>query len=265
MDKKTVITVLLLLALVLLAGEVFAEAPKVTGTASAGVFSRYIFRGYELSKDSISVQPAVSISYAGFSAAFWGSIDGNETATQSFIPDRPGRKSFNETDLTLGYTYNIGKAGLTGGYIYYGTKYTSETEELFVTVSYDIITKPTLSVYRDITSYPGTYINLTLAHSLPVYKESTLDLSASAGYFVGEDEYFRTTDPASGAPGRKYSAFHDGMIKAGLTIPVARGISLQPTAQYWFPLSNDARKHGHNPNGHLDNTFVPGLTITYNF
>lgn len=263
--KKITISIFVLFALAFMASNLYAEEAKVTGSASLGVFNRYIFRGYELSTNSAAIQPALSISYAGFSAGFWGNIDSNETATQSFVPDRPDQKSFNEVDLTLSYTYTIGKLGLTGGYVYYGTKYTNETEELFVTATYDIITKPTLSIYRDITSYPGTYINLSLAHSLPVYKEITLDLGASAGYFIGDDDYFRTTDPTSGALGKHYSAFHDGMVKAGFTIPVTKSFSVQPLVQYWFPLSSDAKKHGHNPNGHLDNTFVTGLNAVFTF
>ncbi len=242
-------------------GTLYAEEAKVTGSASVGVFSQYMFRGYELSSGSAVIQPALSISYKGFSAGFWSNIDSEENGTQSFVPDRPGRKSFNETDLTLSYTYSMGKVGLTGGYIYYGTKYASETEELFLSATYDIITKPTLTVYRDITSFPGTYINLSLSHSVPVYKDISLDLGASAGYFAGDDDAFRTDV----GTGKKYAAFHDGMLKAGFTIPVLKNTSVQPIAQYWFPLSGKAKEHGYNPNGHLDNTFIYGVNMTYNF
>lgn len=238
------------------------EDQRISGSISAGVFNRYIFRGYELSSKSFVVQPAVSLSYKGFSVSFWGNIDSNEHATQSFIPDRPGRKSFNETDLTLGYTYHIGEFTFTGGYIYYGTKYAAETEELFVSSSYDIITKPTLTVYRDIASYPGTYINFSLSHSEKVYKNITLDLGASAGYFARDDDNFSTE---GGAGKIKYSAFHDGMVKACFTIPVIKNMSVQPIAQYWFPLSDKAKRHVYNPNGHLDETFVYGTNLVYNF
>ncbi|MBI4683736.1 MAG: hypothetical protein HY755_00875 [Nitrospirae bacterium] len=239
----------------------FAEEAKVTGSASMGVFNRYIFRGYELNTNSVAIQPALSVSYSGFSVGFWGNIDSNETSTQSFVPDRPDKKSFNETDITLSYTYPIGKLSLTGGYIYYGTKYAAETEELFAILAYDMLLKPTLSVYRDITSFPGTYVNLAIAHSIGVGKDMTLDLGASAGYFAGDDDAFKTET----GTGKKYRAFHDGMVKAGLSIPVLKNVTLQPIVQYWFPLSDKAERHGYNPNGHLDDTFVTGLNMTYNF
>ena len=237
------------------------EEPKITGSISTGIFNRYIFRGYEFGSKSAVIQPAVSVSYKGFSVSFWGNIDSDEHGTQSFVPDRPGKKSFNETDVTLSYTFAIDKLSLVGGYIYYATKYAAETEELFISASYDIITKPTLAIYRDIASYPGTYINFSLSHSEKVYKDITLDLGASAGYFAGDDDAFKTEV----GTGKKYRAFHDGMVKAGFTVPIAKNVSVQPVAQYWFPLSDKAKRHGYNPNGHLDETFVYGINLTYSF
>jgi hypothetical protein len=260
MEKLKIFVFTMLFVVSFSAANVYAE-DKVTGSASVGVFNRYVFRGYELSSNSIVIQPAISISYKGFSAGFWGNIDSNQTPTQSFVPDKEGRKSFNEVDFTISYTYNIEKLALTGGYIYYSTKFAPETEELFLSVSYDILTKPTLTIYRDITSFPGTYINLALSHSEKIYKDITLDLGASAGYFSGDDEYFKT----KGGTGKKYRDFHDGMIKAGFTIPVAKNFSIQPVAQYWFPLSDKAKREGYNPNGHIDNTFVSGINMTLSF
>ena len=93
-----------------------------------------------------------------------------EKATPSFVPDRPGQKSFNETDLTVSYACDVGKLGLTAGFIYYGTKYTAETQELYVGASLDVPGSPALTIYRDIDAYPGTYVLLTLAHAVALKK-----------------------------------------------------------------------------------------------
>lgn len=246
------------------------EEPPVSGSVSIGVFNRYVFRGYELSADSFVIQPSVSVSYKYFSASLWGNIDSNENATQSFVPDRADQKSFNETDLTLSYTYAIDKLSLTGGYIYYGTKYAAETEELFFTASYDTLLKPALSVYRDINEYPGTYVNFALSHSVLLYNEITLDLGASAGYFSGSEDYWNTYESSTGGyTGKKYSAFHDGMVKAGFTVPIAKNVVIQPAVQYWFPLSGKAEKEidgvSYNHNGKLDDTFVVGVNMAMSF
>ncbi len=238
----------------------FAE-DKIEGSASVGIFNRYVFRGYELSSDSIVIQPAISLAYKGFSAGFWGNIDTDGNPTQSFVPDREGKKSFNEVDLTLSYTYQIDKLSLTAGYIYYGTKYAQETEEIFISASYDVIANPKLSIYRDITSYPGTYLNISFSHSEQIYRDISLDLGASFGYFSGDDDAFKTES----GTGKKYRAFHDGMVMAGVTIPSGKNFSIQPVVQYWFPLSDRAKRHGYNPNGHLDESLVIGINAIFSF
>ncbi len=250
---------------------------KVAGSASLSVFNRYISRGYEMSKNSMVIQPSLNVSYKGFAVTFWGNIDTNQHMTQSFDPGTAeGQKGYNETDMTLSYTYNIGKLSLTGGYIYYGTKYANETEEFFLSGACDIFLKPTLAIYRDINAFAGTYINLSLAHSFTIYKEVTLDLGASGGYFIGSGSYWKTYELATAAyTGSKYSGFHDGMVKAGLTIPVSKQVTLQPVIQYWFPLSGDSRKTmgtdasgnriSYNPNGYLRGNYVGGMTATFSF
>jgi len=254
------------------------EEPKVTGSGCVGVYNRYIFRGYEIGKSGLVIQPSLTASYKGFSASFWGNIDTNQRSTKTAYFD-PGseefKKGWNETDLTLSYTYAVNKLSLTGGYIYYGTKYATETEELFGTIALDVISKPTLSAYRDITNYKGTYLNLSFAHSFPVRKEITLDLGASFGYFIGESNYWMTYERSTaGYTGSKYKGFHDGMVKAGLTIPVTKAFTVQPVVQYWFPLTGDARKEyrscadiydSYNPNGPVKSNFVYGVGLTYSF
>ena len=210
----------------------------VMGNTSLGAFNRYIFRGYRLGRDSLVLQPVLAVSVRGISVTFWGNIDMEEKATPSFVPDRPGQKSFNETDLTVSYTHGVGKLGLTAGFIYYGTKYTAETQELYIGASLDVPGSPALTVYRDIDAYPGTYILLTLAHAIALKNGITLDLGASAAYFSGSGEYWRTYLPSTGSyVGDKYRALHDGMIKAGLTIPLVKNLGLQALTQFYFPLS----------------------------
>ena len=243
-----------------------APAPDVTGSVAFSVLNQYVFRGAEVSSKSVVLQPSVTVNYKGFSLNVWGNIDTDQHATQVFSPDKDGsgqgKKSFNETDLTLSYTYAIDKLGLTGGYVYYGTEYAQQTQELFISATYDIISHPTIAVYRDIDAYPGTYVNLSFSQSLPVCKLSngdvTVDLGASFGYYnIG------------GNNAKTYSALHDGMAKVGLTIPVAKNIVVQPILQYWYPLSSKAHKSNpnsdNNPAAHIDNSFVYGLGVTLNF
>ncbi|MGZ8894555.1 MAG: hypothetical protein ACXW1X_07795 [Candidatus Aminicenantales bacterium] len=246
-----------------------ASAP-VTGSASLGAFNRYVFRGYRLGRDSLVLEPVLAVSVRGFSVTFWANIDMKEKATPCFVPDRPGQKSFNETDLTVSYARDVGKLGLTAGFIYYGTKYTAETQELYVGASLDVPGSPALTVYRDIDAYPGTYVLLTLAHAVALKKGISLDLGASAAYFSGSGEYWRTYLPSAGSyVGDKYRALHDGMIKAGLTFPLGKSLGLQALAQWYFPLSAAAGRtvdgHSHNINGNLASVLVFGANLTFGF
>ncbi len=250
--------------------------PAVTGSAAMSILNHYIFRGYELSSHSVVFQPSLTLNYSGFSASLWSNIDSSEHTTQNFAPVVNGRghNNYNETDLTLNYTYNIDKLALTGGFIYYGTEYAPETEELYVSGTYDMIAHPTLAIYRDIYHYPGTYFNLSFSQSIPVFKvtngDATVDLGASFGYEAGSSNIWDTYNSSTGLyNGPKYSAFHDGMVKAGLTIPVTKLLSVQPVIQYWFPLSGDASKKingtSYNPDGYLADIFVYGLNLTFSF
>ena len=170
----------------------------------------------------------------------------------------------------MSYAYPIGDLELAGGYIYYATKYTAQTEEFYLSASYNTFAKPTLTVYRDITSYPGTYVNLSLAQSWQLYRGITLDLGASAGYFRGDSGYWKTYESSTGSyTGEKYQAFHDGMVKAGITLPLAKNLSVQPMVQYWFPLSSKAKRtvdgKSYNPSGYLDDVWVYGVNLQFAF
>jgi len=253
------------------------EELKVTGAGAIGFYNRYIFRGYEIGKSGFVIQPSLTASYRGFSAGFWAKYDTNQRNTTSASFTNEGGSGINEVDLTLSYTYTIKKLSLTGGYIYYDLSYAKNTQEFFLTTALDVFGKPTFSVYQDVDSYPGTYLNLSFAQSFPIYKDITLDLGASFGYLIGQGSYWNTYEPLTGDyTGSKFNNFLDGMAKVGFTIPVTKAFSITPSVQYWFPLSDDAKKtYGYNtetgiktpynPNGYTADNLVFGVGLTYSF
>ena len=134
-----------------------------------------------------------------------------------------------------------------------------------------------MSVYQDINAYPGTYLNLSFAHSFNLPKDITLDLGASFGYECGQGRYWETYQPTTGTyTGSKYHGLHDGMAKIGFTIPVTKAFLVQPIFQYHFPLSSDSNKTygtdpatglriANNPSGYLTSSQVYGVNFVYNF
>jgi hypothetical protein len=130
---RTIISITgICLLLSLGASGVQAEEQKVSGSITSSFLSQYVFRGYELSSNSLVIQPAITLSYYGFSLNLWGNLDTNQTQTQSFVPSNPGHSKWNETDPTLSYTHTIDKFSLTGGYIWFGPEFAKQTQELFL-------------------------------------------------------------------------------------------------------------------------------------
>ena len=110
---KKLITGITATALLLAAGIPVAMAEEEAPSADASVafLSKYVWRGFELSDDSLVIQPSLTASYKGFSANFWGNLDTDNYTT--------GTHNWNETDFTLSYDGAYEKMGYGVGWIYY--------------------------------------------------------------------------------------------------------------------------------------------------
>jgi hypothetical protein len=202
-----------------------AEDEGPTVSADVGAFNKYIWRGYELNNDSIVIQPSVTLGYRGFSANAWANID-----TGSDVDN-----AWNENDFTLSYDTAIGNVSLGGGYIYYNIVDADDTQEIYVSAGYDTLLAPTFTIYRDIDGFPGYYINFGLSRSINVTEEISLDLSGGLGYYIScNDEYMEAdTD-------NRYKGLQDGLLTAGLTIPINEHLTISPNLSYSFALSDKA-------------------------
>jgi hypothetical protein len=191
------------------------ESP-VSASADVSFFSQYIWRGYALSDSDVVIQPSATVSYKGVSFNLWGNLDTKDPFTND--------SSFNETDMTLSYSRSFDKVSVGAGYIYYALE-GEDTQEFFVSLGVDTILSPTLTIYRDIDTFPGWYFNLGVSHSIAFTDELALDLAASVGYYdIGD-----------------YSEFHDGSVSASMTFPVDKYISITPKLAYSFGLTNESR------------------------
>ena len=142
------------------------EEVKPEVGVDVGVFSKYIWRGYELSDDSIVIQPSITAAYNGFSINMWGNLD---TDLDDMDPDTPDKSEFNETDLTLAYNRSFGPVGLGMGYIYYGLDGMDDSQEIYASIGLDIPLSPTLTAYREISHLPGWYFNFGISHSVDLF------------------------------------------------------------------------------------------------
>ena len=211
------------------------EEPKPYFSAAAAGMSQYIFRGYELSKDSVVIQPSLTVGYRGFEANLWGNLDTNDKYTQA------NKANWNETDLTLSYTQEFGPVKLSGGYIYYAFDRVDDSQELYVKIAGNFLLSPTLSIYREIANYPGWYLNLGVSHSINLTKEITLDLGASIAYQISDTDKIVQYNSQLLPTTNKYNALHDGNLMMGLTIPFGKYFSVKPVVYYSLPLSDEAK------------------------
>jgi hypothetical protein len=237
MKTKTIKLAVMIGFLVFLAGSMNGwaqEAAKPSASADIGVFSKYVWRGYELSKDSAVIQPSMTISYKDIGFNLWGNLD------TDVYGDNRNEAQFNETDMTLSYDKSFGMVGVGVGYIYYGLDGIDDSQEIYLSVGLDTLLSPSLTVYREISHLPSWYVSLGISHSIELMKDITLDLAGSVGYYFSDDEDFVEVDDNLTATTNKYQSFHDGLISVGLTIPVAEYFTINPMIAYSFPLTNEA-------------------------
>ena len=209
-----------------------SDEDRPSAAVDMGVLSQYIWRGFELSHNSIVIQPSATLGYKGFSFNVWGNLD-TDYKTIADDGSETGEMKYNETDLTLAYGKDLGPVKLNGGFIYYALDAVQDSQELFVSATLNTILNPTLSVYREIAHVPAWYVSLGISHSQELVNKITLDLAASVGYYYSDDDDFSEIDD----PENRYRTFHNGLLSAGLTIPFGEYFSVKPMIAYSFPLS----------------------------
>jgi hypothetical protein len=219
-------------------------------------YSQYIWRGIELSKDSLVIFPSMTMEYKGVAVNLWADVDTN------FGNPLPGEsKNFRiqETDLAVTYSNSLKplKTDYTFGWIFYDTDgfhghRPTDNQELFLTLTPELPLKPTFSVYSEIQVATAWYFTLGLSHGFTVYKDWSLDIGGYGSYFYSKQE--------------AYSSFNDGNISAGLIIPVNKHMSITPRLQYSFPLNSSAseRLKSLSFNGDHDQFFYGGVIFDYN-
>ena len=251
--KKLIVTILLVFVIAALpaisrAEEQNQQKPeesKVTGEIGLSALSAYIWRGQELTRNSIVVQPAVTLSYNGFALNVWGNLDTRPYSSG----DAKYASQHTETDYTLSYSRKFGILQITPGYIYYaleapysGATDPIDSQEIFLALGLDTILQPTITAYKEIDHYHQWYFLLGVSHTFAFNNVISLKLSASASYLLSTDETtYAKYDSDSLATTDKFNNFHDGTVTISLPLAVYKTLTVTPTLSCVFPLSDDAR------------------------
>jgi hypothetical protein len=185
MRRKLIGMTIMLLTGILLS-TVDAQAAPVT--LDVPVVSKYVWRGLEANKELV-LQPSMTVDLPyGLSFNLWGNMDLTGYGEEAGYGNRSGE--FTEIDLTGSGSYSLGPVAMTGGiisYIFPVIGIAKTTHELFLTVSGDVISKPSLSWFSDVDEIKGSYFLFSLAHSigLDAAPLKSVDLGLTAGYGSG--------------------------------------------------------------------------------
>ncbi len=254
-----------------------AEVNQITGEAAAAVLSAYIWRGQEMTRNSVVIEPSITVNYKGFTSTLWGNLDTNPYSAG----DAKHSSNWTETDFILSYGHEFGIVKAGAGYIYYGMAgMTSngtdllDAQELFITLSLNTMLAPTLTIYKEIDHYHQWYATLGVSHTFRLHEKVGLKLAGSVSYLKSEDE---TTYPKfnsdSIATADKFNNFHDGVVSVSLPVAAAGSLTVAPTVSYVFPLSDDAKyemrarglKGTANPSDRDGSYLYGGVTFSLTF
>ena len=236
-SKKMILASALALSLVGLgASAALAEEEAPTADASVSFYSAYIWRGFGLSDDSLVIQPSMTVGYKGFAMNLWGNLD-----TDYYAEDTT---KYNETDITLSYDGAYEKLGYGVGYIYYALDAADDTQEIYATLSYDILLSPTVTFYYDVDHFSGAYYaTFDISHSFTIAEKYALDLGFLVSYLDDNEDY---------------DAFHNGVASVSMTFPFAKYFSITPEINYSFALSSDAEDYIEAGSADDDDSYIYG-------
>jgi hypothetical protein len=267
------------------------EEDKPTGDFSVSVLSQYIWRGYELSRNSIVIEPSATIGYKGFSVNIWGNLDTRPYYTGN-IDGKGYSSALTETDITLAYNKTIGLFNLGAGYIYYSlgalnqdALKRADAQEIFLTAGLNTILSPTFTAYKEISHYRNWYFLLGISQTFEFNTVFSLKLAASGSYLLSEYADaalfnagagyggYPKFDENSQATGDKFNNSHDGIVSVSLPIKPINYITITPTISYAFPLSQDAKYEMKGQgmkaaatNSERDSSFLyGGVTFSFSF
>ena len=145
--------------------EVNAEESPLSVDLSTGLYSDYMFRGFNL-YDGIAIQPSLGTSYDLGDA---GTLGANVWAHLSGEGDRQAEK-FTEVDYTLSYDISLGIASIGLGHVWYtfpdSDDGIDDSAEFFASISFDTLLSPSFSFYHDYDAFDAQYYELGLSHTL---------------------------------------------------------------------------------------------------
>jgi hypothetical protein len=250
------------------------EPEKPQWSLQNDMLSQYVWRGIALSRNSIVMQPSLTVTYMGISFNVWNNFDLREQNPYSLTRPNDKKAHWNETDLTFSYSREVfTNFTLTGGTIIYllsSADSAYNSVEIYAGADYKT---PWFNfganVYREVAHFPGTFLQWYIhrAFDLPWIEGMNLDLMASwSAEFSNDKAAYPVFNSSGDLENKFYQSMHAGYLGATLNIPVGKYVVVAPKIQYWYGL-------GGQSTGTLNalswdaqhNHILGGLNVTVNF
>jgi hypothetical protein len=250
------------------------EPEKPQWSLQNDMLSQYVWRGIALSRNSVVMQPSLTVTYKGISFNVWNNFDLREQNPYSLTRPNDNKAHWNETDLTFSYSREVfTNFTLTGGTIIYllsSADSAYNSVEIYAGADYKT---PWFNfganVYREVAHFPGTFLQWYIhrAFDLPWIEGMNLDLMASwSAEFSNDKAAYPVFNSSGDLENKFYQSMHAGYLGATLNIPVGQYVIVAPKIQYWYGL-------GGQSTGTLNalswdaqhNHILGGVNVTVNF
>jgi uncharacterized protein (TIGR02001 family) len=228
-------------------------ALEITGDAALGAYSKYLWRGFDLSENEPVLQGSVNLNLGGFTLGVWSNMqleNGNNANTGI---DNLGDGEITETDFNLTYTFSpVEPVAITVGNYHYTYNVPGSDNELLAGISLDVPLSPKFTAYfawdvEDDEGMDGLYYTLDVIHEFTLSQNITVGMAGLVGY--------NQESPLVG----DYSALHDFEATVMANYALVQDLSLGFSLLYAAPLSNEAEAAG------VDSEWVGGLALSVTF
>jgi uncharacterized protein (TIGR02001 family) len=247
MFKKVAIVSVMMLGMVVSMGSAAMAAMEVEVAAYAGVFDKYLWRGFDLSGSEPVAQGGVDVTAGSFTLSLWSNVQLSDDVAEGLDGGE-----VNETDITLDYSTDLNDlVSLSVGNVTYAIASADDTNEAYLTVGLNTLLNPSVSVNWDWdqADEDGLFYVLAIGHDFNVSDALTVSLSANAGY--NQKNY---------SVDETYSAWHNAEFGVNADYALSEQLSLSPSFVYSTPLSDDAKDVAG-----IDDEMAAGLTVNFTF
>lgn len=222
---------------VLLLGSTFAvnsqAAITVEGDVYAGIWDKYLWRGYDLSNSRPTIQAGLDLTITeGWTLSTWH----NWQLTSG--PDYNAGE-LNETDVILTYAFDLGDMiSMSVGDIWYMID-GEDANELFASATFNTMLSPTLKISWDWdkSEEDGLFYTFDISHSFDLgqwMEKTTLNLGALVAYNQHSDGATTGTED-------DYAGWHNYELSASIDYALTDQLTISPIFIFSSGISSGAK------------------------